>query len=586
MSRSVNVRVVLVLTGVVAVLGTSVHFLHGYQMQENASSLARQAERALAQGELGKSAKYLDRYLTFVPRDTAALVQLGQVLDRLADGPAGRFQALQYLEQALRRDPARRDLRRRVVSLAIDQFQFHDALSHLEQLLSDAPESEKGELEHLAGWCHDALGQPEEAIAAFRRAIQHAPGRIATYALLAEVLSERLGRLQEAAQILDTLVTANPRSAEARLARARVRFVASDRPGAAGDVQSALQILVERRLFAQANQVARQAAADGLLNPELARLGAEAALAMGERERALDLARQAVPKGIRDYRGLVWLARFLEAAGQAREAAALLRTAADHNPGTPEVWAALVGILARCQRLEEARAAITEAGRKLPPERVDLGLARCLEAAGDLLQAEAHYRQALVRRPGDVALLRGISEFFRRSDQPGKAEPFLRTLLDPRTHAPADYVARARRHLAVVLAPGGETNYQEALALLPLKEATFHDERARALVLATRPEQRIEALRLFDASLGDQPLSDEDEFALAGLCQAAGQTQRAQYLIRDLLATDPDNAQYLAFHIRDLLQRGERDTARPFLGKLEKIEPRSLRTEELRKLAN
>jgi tetratricopeptide (TPR) repeat protein len=586
MHRGVNVRVLFVMAAVTAVFGTCVHFLHAYQKRVNASSLARQAQRALAQGELSKSAKYLDRYLAFVPGDTAALAQLGQILDRLADGPVGRFQALQYLEQALRREPERRDLRRRVVSLAIDQYQFRDALNHLKRLLADAPESEKGELEHLAGWCHDALGQPEEAVAAFRRALLHTPGRVSTFTLLAEVLAERLGRLHEAGQVLDTLVAANPQSAEALLARARFLLAGSDRRGASRDLHSAMGLLVERHLFAEADQVARQAAADGLLDQDLARLGAEAARAVGDRQRALELARQAVPQDLRDYRETVWLARFLEGAGRAGEAEALLRAAAEKNPGTVEVWAALVGVLARGQHHEEAQQALADARRKLPPERIDLVLARCLEAAGDLIATEEHYRLALARRPGDVGLLRAAIAFFQRSDQAGKAERYLRTLLDPRTHAPADYVARARRQLAVALAGGGDAGYQEALALLPLHDVSVQDQRARALVIASRPEQRSDALRLFDASLKNQPLSAEEQFMLARLCEEAGQAPRARALIQDLLAIDPDNPQYLAFHIRDLLHHGERDAARSLLNTLERIEPRSLRTQELRTLAN
>src|SRR5947209_5211643 len=149
MRRGVNARVLFVLLGTALVLGGGIHFLHAHQQRQNAAALARQAQRAFDQGELDKAAGYLDRYLAFVPGDTEALAQLGQVLDRLADGPQGRRQALQHLEQVLRREPSRRDLRRRVISLAIDLYQFRDALDHLEVLLAAAPEVEKGELEHL-----------------------------------------------------------------------------------------------------------------------------------------------------------------------------------------------------------------------------------------------------------------------------------------------------------------------------------------------------------------------------------------------------------------------------------------------------
>jgi predicted Zn-dependent protease len=590
MHRSVNARVILVLAGTLVVLGGCVHFLHAFQMKQNAGVLARQAQRALAQGELRQAAKYLDRYLAFVPGDTAALAQLGQVLDRLADGPVGRFQALQYLEQALRREPEHRDLRRRVVALAIDQYQFQDALVHLQRLLASAPESEKGELEHLAGWCHDALEQSEEAIAAFRRAIQHEPGRVAAHALLAEVLAERLGRLKEAGQVMNAVVAANPHSTEALLARARFLLSGHDRLGAARDIRSALELLVQRRYFAEADQVARQAAGDGLFDGDLARLSAEAALAVGDRERAVRLAREAVPGSARDYRAALWLARLLDAAGRHNEAAAILRASADKSPRTWEVWAALVAALAHGQNADQARAAIAEAQGKLPPERLELGLAHCWEALGDLAQAERYYRDGLARRPGDLLLLRAASDFFIRSDQPDKAEPLLRRLLEPKTQCPADYAVRARRQLARLLAAhGSEQDYQDALAFLQvnadLHGPSVNDQRARALVLARRSEQRGNALNLFDASLKDQPLSEEDAFTLAQLCAAAGQEQRADQLLRELLATNPNNARYLAFQARELIRRGNRNAAQNVLSRLERIEPQSSRTAELRALA-
>src|SRR6516165_3625191 len=104
MRRSVNARGLFVVLGTALVLGGAVHLLHAYQMRQNASGLAHQAERALARQELGKAAGYLDRYLSFVPDDTDALARYAEVLDRLAREVPGRGKALVHLEQVLRRD--------------------------------------------------------------------------------------------------------------------------------------------------------------------------------------------------------------------------------------------------------------------------------------------------------------------------------------------------------------------------------------------------------------------------------------------------------------------------------------------------
>jgi predicted Zn-dependent protease len=1104
MRRSVNVKVLLIVLGTILVLGISIHCLHAYQVQLNAGALSRQAQRALEKGQFAQAATYLDRYLALAPGDTEALAQLGQLLDRVADGPEGRFQALQILEQVLRRQPDRRDLRRRVVILAIDQYRFRDAISHLDVLLPDAPDADKGELEHLLGWCQDAEGHPEASAAAFRRAVQYGPERIQSYVLLAEVLKDRLVQPAEAAKTMDAMVAANPRSPQALLARARYLQAANDFDGAARDMAQAreldparvevtlavadlartrgslaesrsllqqglkqhpqdprlvaslvdielldgrpaeamsclrqgikelpdaadllilladllldnnemaeanalidrirnikppsprteylqarvlmkqnkweeavvllesvrprlagvaawasqvdiclgqcheklgeveqqlaafrravrqnpsaavgryglgvallaagnleeavaelrrlstlskappatwsmlaralilrnrllpeaqrnwqdadialaraagatpdeadltilraeilagqqqldaalvlvakardrqpdhvrlwialadlvgrqgkagaaleilnqakqrpalaanlelrlalvrawavregtsafqelarlaqevdtlaredqarflralaeaqgrrgelaeaqrlwqhladqrpqdlpsrfalfeialargqdaaaqhilqdirrlegeggvrwrcaeamrllspakqsdrqrltaarkvlaeiaaiqkdyptvpvleaaidelerhyesaiahyrqalergvqqprlfyrlTQLLTERRRFTEGDQVVRKAESYGLLSKELARLGAEIALGTRDQARAVQLARQAVPEPSRDYRDMLWLARLLETVGEPYDAERILRALAGKAAAVPDVRAALVGVLARSQRTKDAKAVIEEAKRKLPSDRVALGLARCYEAFGDVNRAEAQYREALQARPADCVLLSAAAEFFRRTDQPRKAEPLLRQLIDPATQAPGDYRVRARRHLALLLAANAtDADYQEALALVDQNSksrgATVDDDRVRAVVLASRPGQRREAIRLFEDSLKDLPIAEEDQFLLAQLWEAEGAWEQAQRLMLDLLATNPENPQYLAFHLRGLIRHGERAGMSFYLDKLERIEPRSARTQDLKAL--
>jgi tetratricopeptide (TPR) repeat protein len=805
--------------GTVTVLGTCIHWLHGYQVRQNAGTLSEQARRALCQGQSAKAATYWERYLTLVPGDTAALAEYGLVLAKLASGSGDRAQALLVLEQVLRREPGRRDVRRRVIGLAIDQYQFHTALTHLDRLLADAPDSDKGELEHLLGWCQDAEGNYEAAAVALRRAVQHAPARISSYVLLAEVLMDRLVQPEEAAKVMNALVAANPRSPQAWLARARFLATTGDRNGAARDLaevrrldpadtevtlaaadlaragghaeearalvelglkrhpkngklyealadielgdhkgplgsqalarlvrvtetlsgqdqacllrklaeahcrrgeleaaqsiwqrlalqwprdlqtrfvllevaraqgQDAVarsvlqdirqmegeagmgwrwgeamrllrlaergdpqhlaaarklvgelaalqpehpkvallqggiddlerhyeraighyqqtvergehqgpllyrltQLLVERRRFTQASQVVRQAEGYGLLSTDLARLGADAALGNRDPGRAVQLARKAVPATARDYRDALWLARLLEIAGKPAEAEKILRATLPKAPHVSDVWAALVGMLARDRRREEAEAILGNAARALPADQAAAGLARCYEALGDLCRAETQYRDALKVRPDDRVLLRAAAEFFRRTDQPHQAEPFLRRLLDPATQAPADARVRARRQLAILLAGSGkEADYREALALIQRNVetggASADGERARAVVLASRPGQQLAAVRLFEASFKDLPISEEDQFLLAQLAGAAGLCQRAQELMLDVLANSPDNPQYLSFHICSLLGRGDLAGARLYLDKLERIEPRSTRTLRIKAL--
>jgi tetratricopeptide (TPR) repeat protein len=106
----------------------------------------------------------------------------------------------------------------------------------------------------------------------------------------------------------------------------------------------------------------------------------------------------------------------------------------------------------------------------------------------------------------------------------------------------------------------------------------------RAVVLASRAGQRLAAVRLFEIALKDAPLAEEDQFTLARLWDAAGSWERAHSLMLDLLTTSPDNPQYLAFLARGLARHDDRGGARFYLDKLERIEPRSARTLELKGL--
>jgi tetratricopeptide (TPR) repeat protein len=1104
MRRTLNVRAVYLLLGIALVFATCIHLLHAYQVEKNVGGLFRQAQRTLAKGQVAQAAAYLDRYLSLVPEDTEALAQFGQLLDQLADGPRGRFQAMQVLEQVLRRQPERLDLRRRVVILAIDQYRSREAISHLEKLLATAPAAERGELEHLLGWCQDAEGNYEAAAAAFQRAVQHAPGQIKSYVLLAEVLQERLVRPLDAGKALDAMVAANAGSSEALLARARFLQAKGDLGGAArdtakasalnpgggdttlaavdlarangdldkarsllqqdvkthsknariyatladvelqagrpaaamaclrvgvkelpdapdlllalgdllldgselaevqaimgrlqdlkpppprteylqarllmkkqkwneaiallekvrpqlasvpawatqveiclgqcheqrGDLEQQLaafrravqlnpsaplaqyglavaslatghlddavnglrrlsksadapaatwtqlaralilrsrrrpgtrhdwreaeaaldhaaaqtpnavdltllraeilvsgqqldeafdlvekardrqqdqvrlwvaladitarqgkadaaltllhqaeqrpalagtvdlklgfiqhwagrrdlpasqglarlvreaqshagpeqlrmlvelaeaytrrgelelaqplwqrlaelrpsdlqsrfalfeialesgqeeaaekvvkelrrlegesgvrwrgaevlrlvgrgdpsdrprvaaarnlvteisaiqkdypktpllearideverdlpraidhyrqamergeqspllyyrltQLLMQRRRFWDADQVVRKAEGAGPLRRDLIRLAADAALWNRDRTRAVQLARQAVPESMQNYRDLLWIARLLATAGETDEAEKMLRTAVQRAGGVPEVWAALVAVLARDGRSKEAEAVIDDARRQMPANRVSLVLARCYEALGDLDRAELQYRIALSGRPRDFRLLGTVADFFRRTDQPQKALPMLRRQVSPATQAPADALARARRQLAMLLAGGGKAKAkQDALALIErnaqILGATADDQRARAVILANRPGQRGEAVRQFDATLKGQAINEDDLFALAQLCDAAGAAERAHGIMLDLLTTSPENPQYLAYHIQSLLRQGELGSVRANLDKLERIEPRSERTQRLKAL--
>jgi tetratricopeptide (TPR) repeat protein len=211
--------------------------------------------------------------------------------------------------------------------------------------------------------------------------------------------------------------------------------------------------------------------------------------------------------------------------------------------------------------------------------------ARGEELLGRVDRAEELYRRACEKRPDDFLVFLQAAEFFRRSDRPAEAEPFLRTVLSPALNAPPELVSRARRLLAIDLAWTAADCRAEAVPLLDANRAgrqhTVSDTLARAAILGAEAKQRPAALRLFDEVLKKHPATSEDLFLLARLLEADGQHSRAREVLLQLQDAEPDCPQYVAAHVRCLIASGDLDDAAVYLGKLELREPRSRRVREL-----
>jgi tetratricopeptide (TPR) repeat protein len=185
--------------------------------------------------------------------------------------------------------------------------------------------------------------------------------------------------------------------------------------------------------------------------------------------------------------------------------------------------------------------------------------------------------------PEDGLALQRAASFFVRLDRPAEAVPLLRRLLEPGTAVPDANRAWARRQLALALADGGdERRLAEALALV---QADPEAGRVRDFVAAARPADRAEALRRLEASLASPPPTAEERFRLAKLYEAAGAADNAREASLEALTQDMHNPTYLAHHVELLLRAGRADEARPWLVRLEKLEPDSARVKSLRKAA-
>src|SRR5262249_10129230 len=138
------------------------------------------------------------------------------------NSPRQRAQAFAALEQVLRQDPARTDIRRRQVDLAVALAQYTDAREHVQVLLRSAPND--AELEALLGQCELANKKYVEAASAYEKAVKHAPRKVENFIPLVKLYRVHLDNPKKADQIADLMVEANKGDFRAYLARARYRI--------------------------------------------------------------------------------------------------------------------------------------------------------------------------------------------------------------------------------------------------------------------------------------------------------------------------------------------------------------------------
>src|SRR5262249_34988074 len=131
--RRLNGKLLFGLVSGSALLVALTFFVHWLQTGRIARALLAQADRAEQQGELADTARYLSRYLELEPDDIETRARYGRTIadERLAVTPRARARALFVLEQVLAKLPDRRELRLRLVRIALELQRRDLAREHL-----------------------------------------------------------------------------------------------------------------------------------------------------------------------------------------------------------------------------------------------------------------------------------------------------------------------------------------------------------------------------------------------------------------------------------------------------------------------
>jgi len=409
-----------------ALVGLAWFGTHWLQVRRHARSLLAYADQAEAREQLDRAARFMGLYLGLDPRDTETRARYGLLLDRLATSQRAKFGAVAVLEDVLVQEPARHDLRKRLISLEMALNRFDDAIEHVNMLRAASKDDEQ--LEDMFGRCLEARGQFKEAAEAYRRAIRCAPGQVETHARLCLLLRDRLNQGREAEKILDQMVQENSQVAQAFLTRARYHLEAHATTGvlqsARADAEKALKLAPDdagallvaaeasRRLPNGAEAAAKLLERFLNLYPADIR-GYESLAAVeagaGHQEQAIACLRRGL-KAAPDHPNLTWnLAHLLIQTGSIKEAEPLVAALSNRE----DMASARVEFLVAATHVHNKEWAAARAGlEKIRPQisdskeltlQCDLWLAQCHKALGEVDRQMLVYRRILNLDPFETS---------------------------------------------------------------------------------------------------------------------------------------------------------------------------------------
>ncbi|MBN2474402.1 MAG: tetratricopeptide repeat protein [Pirellulales bacterium] len=352
-------------------------------------------------------------------------------------------------------------------------------------------------------------------------------------------------------------------------------------------VMQLVQLLYQEQRFAEGDRYLARLQGNGPTAANLSALAISGAARRGDLGGALRIASREAEMRDDDPMAHVSLGQVLMANKEMERAEAEFLRAVELAPRDPRVVGPLVGFYGYTGQTELAHKALQTLAEDTggPSLESTLVLARGYEAAGDFVEAEAHYRKAIELAPDDTALHVRLATLLGRTNLE-EAEKILRNALQ---QAPDS--GDARRALAALLARrGGEAAWQEATQLLanagPVQSSSALDKHLRAVLFFQRGGRQN---RQVARQLLEELIAESEEPAagvhllLARIYEAEDDFQAAcrqhELLIADQAAPNPA---HLASYVGLLLRHDQTDRATEWLEKLETMAPDNLGTVELR----
>ena len=236
--RYFNYRLFLLLSLISIVLLGGIYGLHTFQVQRTSKSFLDQARRAREEGDLSRAAAYLAKYLRYHPDDVEVGEERAILLKENAKTGKDYYRTMMAMENVIRKDSTRHQLRKEVVDVALKLGRWSDALVHLDLLRRETPKD--GVLWYQSGLCQEAEGEYTEAMNDYRTSIKKSPEHLEAYVRLAFLLRTQFEQKEEAREVIDQMVTANAQMMDAYLSRAKYLITLEENDAAAADLAIAL----------------------------------------------------------------------------------------------------------------------------------------------------------------------------------------------------------------------------------------------------------------------------------------------------------------------------------------------------------
>ncbi len=301
---------------------------------------------------------------------------------------------------------------------------------------------------------------------------------------------------------------------------------------------------------------------------------AEAAIAASDWNSAQAKLDQYLAAHPADARALFDAGYVADAQNRPDDAAALYRRATEADPNSFEAHLSLGLLLARQNKLTEARPELVVATTLNPgladptlKARAWRALARIdrdtnpVAASNDLLQA----LKLSPETTSDTLLAADLAE---KTGQPESAAAAYRRVLDKEPDSPQANAGLAHLLIERKDYPGAETLLRAALAKNP-DDPTLTAQLATVLADQDKAEALPLLQKLHAAHPGDAAITRMLAVVLADAADFAGSDQ----LFLQLLAASPDDAGLLVAHAQNLVHQGQLDRAYLVFGKATQIDP-------------